>query len=196
MESQAIRSVDDWLLTADEVLAQAREYALSPSSTQAPDSIERTWEVSMATFSLGLEDLLDRLSRRPGRWILIAEDVERSHIYWQALSFEDGSIIAEATSATYGGPDECHSPEVLDLLGELGWVSPNPPDHPNWWRSEPTFYPDIADIADQAVRTLQDAFAMPLSGRIRLRLFPSDNRGATPASEVVDRSHGDEMDGE
>ena len=45
--------------------------------------------MTLAEFAEDLEDVLRSLCERPGRWILIAEDVAHHHHFWQALCFED-----------------------------------------------------------------------------------------------------------
>ena len=194
MRTKAIQSVDRWLDEADEVLAETRELALSPSSTEFDGEPERRWQVSLATFARGLPSLLERLCSRPGRWILIVESVDRPHIYWQTIAYEDGSLLAEATSATYGTDDQRHTPETEAALTGLGWLSPVPPKRPNWQRVEHTFHPEISDVADQAVRTLRDIFGIDETDKLLLVLFPSHHRGDTPASEVPHWS--DEVDEE
>ena len=89
MVSQAVASVDAWLARAEEVLQAQREQGLSPSSVPWDDAGQE-WVLPLARFEHDLEELLERLCRRPGRWILIAADNERRHLYWQALAFEDG----------------------------------------------------------------------------------------------------------
>ncbi len=184
MRTKAIQSVDRWLNEADEVLAETQELALSPSNTEFDGEPERRWQVSLATFARGLPSLLERLCSRPGRWILIVESVDRPRLFWQTIAYEDGSLVAEATSATYGTDDERHTPETEAALAGLGWLSPVPPKRPNWQRVEHSFYPEIGDVADQAIRTLRDIFGIEETDKLLLVLFPSHHRGHTPASEV------------
>ena len=79
MGSQAVASVDAWLAEAEEVLQAQREYAISPSSVPSSGDDRQEWVLPLARFESALEDLLGRLCRRPGRWILIAEDSVRRH---------------------------------------------------------------------------------------------------------------------
>jgi hypothetical protein len=185
MPSKAIESLDEWLARAEEVLLEQHEQALSPSSSGAWEGVKHEWTVSLGSFELGLGALLDRLSCRPGRWILIAEDARRSYRFWQALAFEDGSLVVEAASGI-GCPDsERLSPEAEDLLVELGWDAPDPPSSPNWRRIEATTSPDISGVAAQAVRTLHEVFELADKDRVLLELFASPRRGRTPASECL-----------
>jgi hypothetical protein len=94
MVSQAVASVDAWLERAEEVLQAQREHGISPSSVPWDDEREE-WVLPLTGFVRDLEDLLERLCGRPGGWILIAEDNEHHHHFWQALAFEDGSLVTE-----------------------------------------------------------------------------------------------------
>jgi len=185
MTSKAIASLDEWLIRAEEVLVEQREYALSPSSVDASEDVTHEWTVSLATFALGLPDLLDRLCSRPGRWIVVAEDAERSHRFWQAIAYEDGSLIAEASSGIACTDAEGLTPEVEARLGTLGWDTPDPPNSPNWSRVEATFSPDTADVATQAIETMRNVFGLDGTDQVYFTLFPSARRGRTPASECL-----------
>ena len=182
MTTKAIASVDRWLEEADAVLAEAREASLSPSTATASDD-RHEWTVPLAELTDGLAPLLDHLCSRPGRWILIVEDAGRPDRYWQAIAFEDGSLVAEATSATYGSEDERHDPATEAALVGLDWHRPAPPGSPNWRRVEATVDPDVHSVAEQAVRTLRDAFAVAEDAPVHLTLFHSGRRERTPASE-------------
>jgi hypothetical protein len=92
--------VDAWLARAEEVLQAQQEHGISPSSVPWDDEREE-WVLPLASFEGALEDLLGRLCRRPGRWILIAEDNARRHHFWRALAFEDGSLVTETVSNYY-----------------------------------------------------------------------------------------------
>jgi hypothetical protein len=94
-------SVDVWLAQAAEVLQAQREQGLSPSSVLPWDDVGREWVLPLARFEGALAELLERLCRRPGRWILIAEDNERRHLFWQALAYEDGSLVTEVVGNHY-----------------------------------------------------------------------------------------------
>ena len=185
MVSKAVASLDEWLARAEEVLQGQREQSLSPSSAEAWENVKHEWTVSLASFELGLADLLDRLCGRPGRWVLIAEDARRSNRFWQALAFEDGSLIVEA--AGNAGPEgtERLSPGAEVQLSLLGWDEPDLPSCPNWRRVEATTSPDIADVTEQAVRTLREVFDIADEDRLLLTMFAVSRRGATPASECV-----------
>jgi len=185
MASKATASIDQWLALAEQVLLDQREQSLSPTSSGAWEDVRHEWTVSLGSFKLGFGSLLDRLCCRPGRWILIVEDVRRSYRFWQALAFEDGSLVVEAASGI-GCPDsERLSPEAEDLLVDLGWDMPDPPSSPNWRRIEATTSPDIAGVAAQAIRTFHHVFELADKDEVLLALFPSPRRGGTPASECL-----------
>jgi hypothetical protein len=185
MASKATASIDQWLVLAEQVLLEQHEQALSPSSSGEWEDVRHEWTVSLGSFELGLGALLDRLCFRPGRWILIAEDVRRSYRFWQALAFEDGSLVVEVASGI-GCPDsERLLPDAEDLLVEFGWDAPHPPSSPNWRRIEATTSPDIAGVAAQAMRTFHEVFELTDKDQVLLAMFPSPRRGGTPASECL-----------
>ena len=185
MASKAITSLDRWLTEAGSVLDESHELALSPSQAGAAEPQQTEWEVSFGSFALGLPKLLEQLCRRPGRWILIAEDGARPHRYWQVMAFEDGSLVAEAGSGTASLPTERLSAHEEHMLEQLGWRPPELPLRPNWQRVEATTSPDVIDAAGQAVLTLRDAYGIGAADRLALKLFASPRRGGTPASEQV-----------
>ena len=132
MVSQAVASVDAWLAQAEEVLQAQREQGLSPSSVLPWDDVSHEWVLPLARFVRDLEELLERLCRRPGRWILIAKDNERHHRYWQALAFEDGSLVTEVVGNHYLEGEDRWTPEQESRLLTLGSECPHPPRRPNW----------------------------------------------------------------
>ena len=101
MVSRAIAALDVWLVRAEEVLAEQREHAISPSLGLLEGDGREEWTITLAAFSDGLEHLLKSLCARPGRWILIAEAADRPPLFWQALAFEDGSLVTEVVSNHY-----------------------------------------------------------------------------------------------
>ena len=93
-------ALDAWLAKAEQVLAEARNDALSPSIAPGPWDEHRTeQDTTLAELGARLEGLLSRLVFGPGRWALIAEDGGGRYV--QALAFEDGSLMAEVVSNNY-----------------------------------------------------------------------------------------------
>jgi len=113
--------VDRWIGQVDQMLRVQNEAALSPSQATVSEGVEREWSVSLRSFGLGLPGLLERLCGRPGRWILIAEDASRPYRFWQAMAFEDGSLVTEAGSGTACLPSERLTVEQDVQLEALGW---------------------------------------------------------------------------
>jgi hypothetical protein len=129
-------SVDSCLVQAEEVL-QANESTTSHHPGSLPLAmIARSECFGLASF----EDLLGRPCGRPGRWILIAEDNEHRHHFWQALAFEDGSLVTETVSNYY-------------LEGVDRWT-------PEQGRSAVTTSPTVDEIAERASATLRKVFGL------------------------------------
>ncbi len=179
VKSKTIAGVDGWLEQADEVLRDQRERSLSPSSAPVWDTgaVERT--ITVTEFTEGIEDVLGALCERPGRWILIVEC--GPHRYWQALAFEDGSLVTEVISNHWIEGEDRLTPGQEERLCDLGWSSPEPPRRPNWTRVEPTTSPDVAGAARQAAETLRQVFGAEGLDNIGMKLFSSSTRGGTPA---------------
>ena len=185
MASKAIASLDAWLAVAEEVLQEQRERSISPSSTGPWDNAKHESVISLTTFEQGLAELLDQLCGRPGRWILIAQETQSANRFWQALAFEDGSLIVEVVSNHYLDGKDRLSAAAEKKLNLLGWAAPGPSSSPNWSRVEPTTSPAIAQVAQQAGQTLREVFGMGDEDRLLLTTFAVPDRGDTPASECV-----------
>ncbi|HEY1826716.1 MAG TPA: hypothetical protein VGF87_01780 [Acidimicrobiales bacterium] len=112
MVSRAIAAVDAWLESAERLLHELRVQGISPSNTPEWDPRVEESTVSVATFVDGLKVLLDMLCARPGRWILIGEDANRQYLFWQALAFEDGSLVSEVVSNYYLAKDRRWTSDV------------------------------------------------------------------------------------
>jgi hypothetical protein len=180
MRSRAIAGVDGWLEQAEAVMEQQKERSLSPSSAPVWDAGGAETAMTFVEFSEGLESLLGTLCERPGRWILICEAGPSR--YWQALCFEDGSLVAEVASNRWREPDDQMTPGDEDQLRALGWDDPQPPGRPNWTRVESTTSPDVTGVALQAVETLVGVLGAWEGEKVVVKLFSSPNRGDTPAS--------------
>ena len=186
MVSKAIASLDAWLARAEALLQEQREQALSPSRTPVWGSDGAEEVVPLAAFERGLESLLGGLCPRPGRWILIVEDDARRAHFWQALCFEDGSLVAEVVSDFYLEGDDRWTPDQAEQLAALGWDAPDPPRRTNWIVVEPTTSPPVAQVATRAVATLREVFGLGDGDELFVKLFGSPIRGDTPAGPVYD----------
>jgi hypothetical protein len=182
MPSKAITSLDVWLARAEEVLVEQRHHALSPSLGLLEDVGNLEWTTTLAALSEGLEGLLESLCRRPGRWVLIVEADRRRHQFWQALAFEDGSLVTETVSNHYL-PDEHHwTRHQEERLLALGWAWLIRPHLTNWIHVEPTTSPVIGPIVEKARSTLREVFGLSDHDLVFVKLFSSALRGDTPAS--------------
>jgi hypothetical protein len=190
MVSQAVASVDAWLARAEEVLQAQQEHGISPSSVPWEDEREE-WVLPLATFENALEDLLGRLCRRPGRWILIAEDNERRHHFWQALAFEDGSLVMETVSNHYLEGEDRWTPEQESRLLAIGWEPPRPTKRPNWIAVEYSTSPSVEEAAERTSATLTEVFGLGADDMVFVKLFSSPIRGDTPAACLADAKRDD-----
>ncbi len=197
MASQAVAALDAWLARAEEVLQAQREHGISPSSVPSSGDDRQEWFLPLARFESALEDLLGRLCRRPGRWILIAEDNLRRHHFWQALAFEDGSLVTETVSNYYLEGQDCWTREQDARLLALGWECPNPPRRTNWINGEYTTSPPVDVVANRAGATLRRVFGLGDGDELFVKLFSSPLRGDTPASCLACAGTGEQAyDGE
>ena len=101
-------------------------------------------------FAEGIETVLRALCERLGRWILITEC--GPYRYWQALAYEDGSLVAEEISNHWIEGDLRWTSEREERLKELGWLYPDPSHRPNWSRMESTTSPDVAGPNKPSIR--------------------------------------------
>jgi hypothetical protein len=132
MPSKAIASLDAWLARAEEVLAEQWEHSVSPSLGLLGGDGREEWTITLTEFSGGLEGLLESLCARPGRWTLIVEPVDRPHLFWQALAFEDLSLCTEVVSNHYLPEDRHWSRSEEEQLLALAWEWHIKPYLTNW----------------------------------------------------------------
>ena len=184
--SKAIASLDAWLARAEEVLAEQREHAISPSLGLWPGDRQEEWSVALAAFAAGLEELLASLCARPGRWILIVEATERPNLFWQALAFEDGSLCTEVVSNHYLAAEHHWTRAQEEQLLALGWEWHIKPYLTNWINVQATTEPDIESVADQALATLRKLFGIGDEGLVCIKMFSSPLRGDTPAAPIYE----------
>ncbi len=193
MVSKAIAALDAWLIRAEEVLQEQRKQCISPNLGWRQTFDE--WTVTLADFELGLPDLLGSLCSRPGRWIVIAEVEEQRNHFWQALAFEDGSLVTEVVSNRFLEGDDRLTPWDELRLVQLGWDAPEQPKRPNWLVVEPTTSPDVDNVACRTVATLRTVFRLSDEDRLLVKMFSSANRGSTPAvAEYAENDVEDRVD--
>ena len=195
MPSKAIASLDAWLARAEEVLAEQREHAISPSLGLLECGGHHEWTTTLADLSGGLGQLLDSLCRRPGRWILIIESSERPHLFWQMIGFEDSSAVSEVVSNYYLNGDDQWSGEQEGRLVALGWEPPNPPRRTNFIHVEATTSPDTELVCQLALATMRELFGLVDDDEVFLcdsrrysglsRVPGSPLVGAVPIDEAV-----------
>lgn len=183
-------ALDAWLAKAEQVLAEARNDALSPSIAPGPWDEHRTeQDTTLAELEAELEGLLSRLVFGPGRWALIAEDSDGRYV--QALAFEDGSLIAEVVSNNYLEDDQRWGEADEDKLVALGWDRPVS-KRLNWRVSYPTISPDVAEASALLLVTLRTVFRLGETGPLRLSMFSCRQREGTPASQAACADDNDE----
>jgi hypothetical protein len=182
MVSKTLASLDAWLARAEEVLAEQREHAISPSLGLLEGDGREEWTITLAALSEGLEELLESLCARPGRWILIVESNERPHHFWQALAFEDGSLVTEVVSNHYLDEEHHWTRAQEERLLALGWEWHVRPYKTNWIDVQATTTPIIGPIAERARVTLSELFGLGDEDKVFVKMFSSTIRGDTPAS--------------
>lgn len=182
MVSKVIASLDAWLASAEKLLQEQRQHAISPTLVPCGDGNDQEWTITLSSLAEGLPGLLEDLCARPGRWILIVEDERRPHLYWQALAFEDGSLVAEVVSNFYLDSDHHWSTQQESELTNLGWERPESPRSTNWIKVEASTMPETDVVARRALATLGTVFELKQAACLRVKLFSSPRRGNTPAS--------------
>lgn len=131
-----------------------------------------------AGVAINLLDLESRLMRvlqlmtgSPGRWILI---ISFGKYYVQFLAPEEGGLIAECVSNAYQPEGAGLSLEQEELLPELGWGWPAPPDHLNWhaveWESD-----SYTDLAALGIQTLRRVFGCLDDDALTVKFFHSSH---------------------
>ena len=105
---------------------------------------------------------------------MVAEVEAQLCHFWQALAFEDGSLVTEVVSNHYLGGNDRWSGSQEDDLAALGWERPDPPRSPNWIRVEFTTSPAVADVAA--------LFCLPVGG------LPSGGLALLQAGRALVRS--------
>jgi hypothetical protein len=191
MLSKAIASLDAWLAQAEGVLAEQREHAISPSLGLLERREQHEVTITLTTLSAGLEGLLASLCGRPGRWILVVEREADGQFLWQALAYEDGSLVTEVVSNNYLEGVDRWTPAQEQRLTERGWEPPSL-KRPNWIGVEETTMPDVGAVVDRSLSTLRELFGFGEDDQLRVKMFSSPNRGNTPAGPEYEPDTGTE----
>jgi hypothetical protein len=119
-------------------------------------------------------------------YCLIAEDNERRHLFWQALAYEDGSLVTEVVGNHYLEGEDRWTPEQESRLLTLGWECPHPPRRPNWINVEYSTSPPVDEVAKRASATLRRVFGLEAGDHVFVTLLSSPLRGNTPAAALAD----------
>jgi hypothetical protein len=172
-----------WFLDVDELLADQRDHAISPSTVPSSGRDRTSWRTTLQVLGRDLVLLIDTLVESPGRWILILDVGEAGGRYVQLLVHEDGSILYEASSNNFlEGRDRLNLQQER-MLKSMGWTPPGRRNRPNWWVVEATIHPDTEAVALRLLEALKVVFSVGTSGLINARLISSPLRGCTPASQ-------------
>jgi hypothetical protein len=178
-------AIDEWIAEVDALLAKQREHSISPSEGgQLPDVGEvQQWTTSFADFTASVEQLLDRLTNDPGRWILVIEIDEAHDRFLRFVFYEDGSLVLETLGNRYlHGDYQLTQEQSADLAG-LGWEEPVGSGRATWALIEATHFPEISYVAETVVKTLSQVFTCEPPDLLVLKLSSLSERGGTAASE-------------
>lgn len=170
-------ALNEWFAAVDDLLAEERDHAISPSTVPSPGTDPVRFTVLVADLAPALTLLLDELVHRAGRWLVILQS-EGSQRYVQFLVCEDGSLLAEASSNKYLNGDERLSDAEGDLLGSLRWKRPGD----NWLYVDAEIDPSVGSVVELVSRTFEWVFGLGPEVGIGVKVFSSPRRGRTPAS--------------
>ena len=124
---------------------------------------------------------------------MIAEDAKRPYLFWQALAFEDGSLVTEVVSNYYVADERQRSPDEEAQLTKLGWETPAPPKRTNWINVEYTTSPHTGLVACRAFATLRFVCGLGLDDTLTVKMFSSPIRGDTPTTSLRPHANGAEL---
>ncbi len=174
--------LQQWFLDVDELLAAQREHSISPSTVPSATAEPATWATTLSALRDDLVELIELLVSSPGRWIFILDAGCPGGRYVQLLVYEDGSIVAEASSNNFLEDSDRLSIEQEKALVTMGWNEPCLPGKPNWWSVQTTINPDTKEVASLVLGTFDVVFQLCGSDLVAGRVFSSPRRGNTPAS--------------
>jgi len=177
-------SLDSWFKEVDALLAEQREYSISPSECdEEPEDGVTTWVVTFNELQNSIGPLLTRLTNDPGRWILIVEIDEAHDHFLRFVAYEDGSLVVETLGNKYlQGVYRLSEGQIIDLAA-IGWKKPTVGGRATWAFSEATHSPEIDEVSDLVIRTLRRIFKSVDSDTFLMKLSSVSDRGETAASE-------------
>ena len=178
-------AIDEWMTEVDALLAEQRNHSINPSERgQLPGVGEvQKSTTSVADFTASIEQLLDRLTNDPGRWVLIVEIDEVHDRFLRGVFYEDGSLVLETLGNQYlHGEFRLSEEQAADLV-RLGWQDPLPEGRVTWAFIEATHSPDIHRVAETVITTLRRVFGCVDAHPLILKLSSLTERGGTAASE-------------
>ena len=187
--------IDQWIAKVDAVLAEQREHSISPSEGGylPPIGVVEQWSTTFGDLVTSIEPLLDRLTRDPGRWVLVVEIDEAHDRFLRGVFYEDGSLVVETLGNTYLHGECQLSDEDAAVLVDLGWHEPLIGGRGTWAFIEATHSPEVSRVVDAVASTLRQVFKCLDSDPLILKLSSLSERGATAASEtpiaVLDESN-------
>jgi hypothetical protein len=177
-------SLDSWFKEVDAILAEQREYSISPSeSEELPDDGVTKWSITFRELKKSIGPLLSRLTRDPGRWILIVEIDEAHDHFLRCVAYEDGSLVVETLGNKYlQGAYQLSEGQIIDLAS-IGWKKPIIGGRATWAFTEATHSPEIDEVSDLVLTTLRQVFKSVVTDTFLMKLSSVSDRGETAASE-------------
>jgi hypothetical protein len=177
-------ALDGWFKDVDALLAEQREYSISPSEyDEEPEDEVTKWIVTFRELKKSIGPLLSRLTSDPGRWILVVEIDEEHDRFLRFVAYEDGSLVVETLGNKYLQGAYRLSERQMTDLATLGWQEPTVGGRATWAYWEATHSPEIDVVSDRVNRTLRRVFKSSVTDTFLLKLSSVPDRGDTAASE-------------
>jgi hypothetical protein len=177
-------SLDRWFKEVEAILAEQREYSISPSECEEePEDGVTKWSLTFRELQNSIGPLLSRLTDDPGRWILVIEIDEAHDHFLRCIAYEDGSLVVETLGNKYlQGAYQLSEGQIIDLAS-IGWKKPIIGGRATWAFTEATHSPEIDEVSDLVITTLRRVFKSVVTDRFLLKLSSVPDRGETAASE-------------
>jgi hypothetical protein len=177
-------SLDGWFKEVDVLLAEQREFSISPSECdEEPEDGVTKWSITFRELKKSIGPLLTRLTNDPGRWILIVEIDEAHDHFLRFVAYEDGSLVVETLGNKYLQGAYLLSEAQMTGLAVIGWQEPVVGGRATWAFTEATQSPEIDEVSDLVITTLRRVFKSVVTDRFLLKLSSVPDRGETAASE-------------